>query len=187
VTKRTCNNACTWSNFTGVCENVTSYAINVATKIGTTSNAIVPLRSSKTTKRLYGACNGQFSYVSATDKHAVEYVRVTNTTSKTAKVTAWNTAPSATAPNIDTVLTAYTSIPFTDNAIKACIKGPGDACDTAKLGCKDAKSGSLADSNQLTLAPGATIIIAMTTSTPIGGQNPTEGSIQLAVRTDSLE
>lgn len=187
VTKRTCSNACTWSNFTGVCENVAEYALNVALKPGTVSNVILPLRAAKTSKRLYGTCNGQFSSLSATDKHVVEYVRVNNTSSsKSAKVTAWNTTPPGATP-IDTVLTAYDAIPFTESQILGCIKGAGDFCDVAKLGCKENKSGSLADANQLTIPPSGSIVIAITTSGALGGAAPVEGPVQLAVRTDLLE
>lgn len=184
VTQRTCSDACQWSSFSGVC-SAPDFAVVVNGAIGESASVIFPLQATLKTKKVSGSCENGVT-LSTSDQHVVAFVRVQNPNAKSAKISAWNSqAPGGAL--IDTTLTAYASIPTTDDQLKACEKGAGASCSTTKLPCGDSKFGSLTDGNAVVIPAGGSRILAVTTNAVHGAGAIVEGPIMLTVRTDALE
>ena len=183
VTKRTCSDVCQWSSFTGTC-TASDYQLKVPDAAGKTSSIVLPLLATQKSKKVTGSCTN--ATLSTSDQYVVAYVTVKNENATTAKVTAWNSlAPGGSV--IDTVLTAYASMPSGDTALKACLGTAGTYCSTSTLPCGDTKFGSLAGTNAVTVPAGQTRVVAITTEQIFGGTATVEGPIVLTVRTDSFE
>lgn len=184
VTKRTCSDVCQWSSFTGTCSSP-DYQLKVADAAGKSASIVFPLLSTSKTKKVTGNCTTGPT-LSATDQHVVAYVTIRNDNPQPAKVTVWNSqAPGGSV--IDTVLTAYASIPSGDAALRACIGSAGTYCSTSTLPCGDSKFGSLAGANAVAIPAGQSRVIAVTTEQVHQAGNTVEGPIMLHVRTDSFE
>ena len=184
VTKRTCSDACQWSSFTGVC-SAPDFQLKAAAAVGASASVVFPLTATSKTKKVTGNCTTGVT-LSTSDQHVVAYVTVKNENAKTAKVSAWNSlAPGGSV--IDTVLTAYASIPSGDTALRACIGSAGTYCSTSLLPCGDSKFGSLTGTSAVSIPPGGSRVIAVTTDQPHQAGATVEGPITLTVRTDSLE
>lgn len=184
MTQRSCSDACQWSSFTGVC-SAPDFVVKASGVVGKTASVIFPLTASLRSKKVTGSC-ATGANVSTTDNHVVAYVRVQNDNTVATKISAWNSqAPGGTV--IDTILTAYTRVPTSDEELRACEKGAGDYCTTTKLPCGDSKFGALTDANAVVVPAGGARIIAVTTSQVYGAGNVVEGPIVLNVRTDALE
>jgi hypothetical protein len=184
VTKRTCSDACQWSSFTGVC-SAANYELKVATAASKTSSIVFPLVATLTSKKVTGNCTTGAT-LSPSDQYVVAYVRVQNPNAQTAKVSVWNSqAPGGSV--IDTVLTAYTSIPTSDAELRACIGSAGAYCTTSQLPCGDTKFGSLTGANAVSVPAGQSRVIAVTTEQVHQAGNVVEGPIVLNVRTDAFE
>ena len=86
------------------------------------------------------------------------------------------------------MLVGYQNRPTSDDGLRACERGAGAYCPTAKLPCGDAKFGALTDANALVIPAGGSRVVSITTYAPQGTLGEvTDGQIALAVRTDALE
>ena len=183
VTKRTCSDACQWSSFTGVCSTA-DYQLKVADAAGKSASVVFPLLATSKSKKVTGNCTN--ATLSTTVDHVVAYVTVKNENAKAAKVSVWNSlAPGGVV--IDTVLTAYASIPSGDTQLRACIGSAGTYCTTSLLPCGDSKFGSLTGTNAVSIPAGQSRVVAVTTEQVQQAGNTVEGPILLNVRTDSFE
>lgn len=184
VTKRTCSDVCQWSGFTGTC-SAPDYQLSVGDAAGKAASVVFPLLATMKTKKVTGNCTTGAT-LSTSDQHVVAYVTVRNDNPKAAKVSLWNSqAPGGSV--IDTVLTAYASIPSGDTALRACLGNAGTFCSTSTLPCGDSKFGSLTGANAVTIPAGQSRVIAVTTDLVHQAGNLVEGPIALNVRTDSFE
>lgn len=184
MTQRTCSDACQWSSFNGVC-SAPDFVVQASGVAGKTTSIVFPLTASQKAKKVTGSC-ATGATLSTTDGHVVAYVRVQNDNASATRVSVWNSqAPGGGV--IDTILTAYARVPTSDDERRACEKGAGDFCATAKLPCGDSKFGALTDANAVVVPAGGSKVIAVTTSQPYGPGNVVEGPIVLNVRTDALE
>lgn len=184
LTQRTCSDACQWSSFSGVC-SAADFVVRAPSAAGKIASVIFPLRATDRSKKVTGSCaNG--ATVSTTTDHLVAYVRVQNDNAQPAKISVWNAqAPGGSV--VDTILTAYARVPTTDDDLRACEKGAGDVCATAKLPCGDSKFGALTDANAVVVPAGGSRVIAVTTKDVYGAGSAVDGPITLSVRTDALE
>jgi hypothetical protein len=180
---RSCASTCGWSGYSAC--SAADFAVQVPAAVGQIANAIIPLTKAIHTKRVSGAC-GDAATLSATDQHAVAYVRVVNGNAKAATISLWN----AQAPGgvlLDTVLASYAAEPKSDADLKACEKGLGEYCDTSALPCGDSQFGSLTGTNAVVIPANETRIIAITAANPAGSVgHETEGTVVLGVRVDTL-
>ena len=183
---RACSATCQWGGFQGC--SLPDFALKVPAALGGVSTIVVQLTTAYQGKRVTGTCTAPTgATVSTTDKHNVVFVRVDNPTAQNATVSAWN-AQAQGGPVINTVLVGYAAKPTSDDELRACEKGAGDFCPTAKLPCGDAKFGALTDANALVIPAGSSRVIAITSYSPQGTLGDvTEGQVALSVRTDALE
>lgn len=181
-----CSATCQWDGFKGC--SAPDFAVTVPAAIGGTSTVIVQLTTAYQSKRVTGSCTAPAgATVSTTDKHNIAFVRVENPSAQNATVSAWN-AQAAGGPIVNTVLVSYATQPTNDDELRACEKGAGDYCPTAKLPCGDAKFGALTDTSALVIPAGGSRVVAITSYSPQGTPGDvTEGQIALSVRTDALE
>ena len=182
VRSRACGAACTWSGLSACA--TADYAVTVAAGAGGVSNAIVPILTATRTKKVSGSCAGSPT-LSATDDHAVSWIRVTNPGAQKATVTVWTSATPGGPGVLDTSLVAYAAKPTTDEELKACVAGAGESCNTALLPCGDASFGSLTGTNAIAIPAGETRVVGVVISA-VPGQ-ATSGPVLVSVRTDSLE
>ena len=183
---RACSATCQWGNFGGCA--LPDFAVKVPSSVGGAANLIVQLTTSSQGKRVTGSCTAAGgATVSTTDKHGVAFVRVENPTAQSATVSAWNAqAPGGAVMN--TVLVGYATKPTTDDELRACEKGAGDYCPTAKVPCVDSQFGALTETTALVIPAGGSRIVTITTYSPQGTAGEvTEGQIAFGVRTDALQ
>lgn len=186
VTKRTCSDVCQWSSFTGTCSSP-DYQLKIGDTAGKTASVVFPLLATQKSKKVTGNCtSASGATLSPSDQHVVAYVTVKNENPKAAKVSAWNSVAPGGAV-IDTVLTAYASIPSGDAQLRACLGTAGAYCSTSLLPCGDTKFGSLTGTSAVSIPAGQTRVIAVTTDQVHQAGNTVEGPITLTVRTDSFE
>ncbi|MBS2012389.1 MAG: hypothetical protein JST00_05860 [Deltaproteobacteria bacterium] len=180
---RTCGNACTWGSTSATCQApVNDNVLTIAAAASGTVVGSYTLSTAKVGKRVTGSCPN--ATVSTTGDYTYELVEIKNPTAQTAKVSAWLEG----TPAIDTVMQAYNTNlpPQDDTALKACAWGTNDFCPSSLPCSADDDWSGLTGTQQITIAPGRSVLIRFGAYYAQGGTQVTTGGATLTVRTDSL-
>lgn len=180
--QRSCQAACTWTNFTTACEAAPTFLL-VPPTVGSTNSTIVSLKSTQTNGRLSGTCPTGTINSTITPYN---YFEVRNPTAKTAVVNIYHSqAPGGAV--IDTVIAAYAgATPPADAARATCVKGVNDYGTTALVG--DPDFASLDGASAVSIPPGGSVTVYSAAYYTFNATDPgaTTGKMKLSVQVVSL-
>ena len=182
--KRSCEAACTWTNFSQTCSAAPTFVLVPPTDGGVNSTIAI-LNSTKTIARISGSCPS--ATVSTTAVTPYNYIEVRNTNPKAVTVSIFNSQATG-GPVIDTVMAAYdgTTIPSTEAARKACKAGVGDYGTTALTG--SGSFASLDGTRAVTIPANSSVQVYFASYYAYDASDPAEstGMIKLNVKTESV-
>lgn len=179
-----CKNDCTYMAVSQSC-SAPPTTFDIAPTVGSVSNTIAILDSSKVQKKLsFSTCpSGSL----ATQETPYAYVQVRNPLPKAATVSIYNTvAPNGVA--FETILAAYagSTVPTTETARKACEVGVATYGNTQLTG--DAKFASLDGTRKVTIPANGTVTIYVGAEKAFSSQAPAEstGPVSVVAKTEAI-
>jgi hypothetical protein len=177
---RTCGPTCQYGSF-GACYTPGAPTLTVSATVGGKVSGEFNLSLDNKQPRLGGTCpNGSLSSTST----AYQYVVVQNTTANTIVASIYtNQSTNAGSGYIDTVIASYngSTVPATDVARKACVKGVNDGCSDPAADACESSWGGLVGANAVTIGPNAKVLVYVAAW---GASD--KGDYQLIARTESV-
>lgn len=174
-----CDTTCKWGLPSDCTFRATSLTI-ANTVGGKVNNEFVLTPLTTQISALYFAEDCPDGYLFAGYDRSYAYVKLTNPTAKTAKVSVWS-GQAATGPSMVTHMAIYnrSTVPVVDAEREACLVG-NDSCSMSPCDSAGDWAG-LVNADAITLAPGASVMVYIEPD-----DETTTGAFQLWARTDSL-
>lgn len=177
---RTCGPTCQYGSF-GACFTPGAPTLVASGNVGGKVTGEFTLSLDNKAPRLGGTCpSGSLASTST----AFQYVTIENPTAATLVVSVYtNQSSNAGSGYIDTVIASYSgnTVPVTDAARKACVKGVNDGCSDPDADACNSSWGGLVGANAITLAPNSKSLVY------VGAWGASDkGDYALIARTDSV-